>query len=126
MIVTHCPRKGVELTIHGRLATVLATLEAWRNEEVRLREEFQKTFQAQRDAGAFRTAEDRIRFMERVNAELESKKRSFARLQVSVIAGAGFEGFLPRCFGLNPSFRGPRQVKNLDPVTKDKNPRQFF
>jgi len=63
--------------------------------------------------------------MERVNAELESKKRSIERLQVSVVAGAGFAGFLPRCVGLKPSLRGPRQVKILIHSTEHKNPRSF-
>ena len=77
--------------IHGRLATVLATLEAWREEKSRLKAVLREEFVKKREAGVFRTAEDRIRFMERVNAELESKKRSFERFQVSMVAGAGFE-----------------------------------
>ncbi|WP_336057650.1 hypothetical protein [Nitratireductor sp. CH_MIT9313-5] len=65
IIVAPRDKKGVDLTIHGHLATVLATLEAWREEERRLKEGFHQEFVAKREAGAFQTVDDRIRLMER-------------------------------------------------------------
>jgi len=73
--------------IHGRLATILATLEAWHAEEAKLTEKYKKEYLERCAAGDLKTDEEEAAFIERVNAELESKRRSFERLQVSVVAG---------------------------------------
>lgn len=91
VIIAPNPIKGVDLMIHGRLATILATLEAWHAEEANLTEKYKQEYLEKCAAGTLKTDEEEAAFIERVNAELESKRRSYERLQVSVVAGAGFE-----------------------------------
>ncbi|WP_434056129.1 recombinase family protein [Roseibium sp.] len=91
VIIAPNPIKGVDLMIHGRLATILATLEAWHAEEANLTEKYKQEYLEKCAAGTLKTDEEEAAFIERVNTELESKRRSYERLQVSVVAGAGFE-----------------------------------
>ncbi|MFN3133929.1 recombinase family protein [Roseibium sp.] len=91
VIIAPNPVKGVDLMIHGPLATILATLEAWQKEEERLTETYKQEYLERCEAGELKTDAEEAAFIERVNAELESKRRSFERLQVSVVAGVGFE-----------------------------------
>ncbi|MEL7482360.1 MAG: recombinase family protein, partial [Pseudomonadota bacterium] len=100
VVIAPNPEKGVDLQVHGRLATILATLEAWKEEEARMTKDFQEEFADKCARGEIRTDVQEAVFLERINAELalradkfglESKRRSYERLQVSVVAGAGFE-----------------------------------
>ncbi|MEP1573580.1 hypothetical protein [Roseibium album] len=103
VIIAPNPIKGVDLMIHGRLATILVTLEAWHAEEANLTEKYKQEYLEKCAAGTLKTNEEEAAFIERVNTELESKRRSCERLQVSVFAGSGFGVFLPFCVGLCPA-----------------------
>ena len=80
--------RGVALEVHGRLAVMLAAVEAWNAEEARLQRSFLAEYAKLRDQGKFVTTEDRILFLQDMNAQIERRKRSFERFQLTVVAGA--------------------------------------
>lgn len=65
--------RGVSLEVHARLATILASIEAWNREEKRIRAEQHERFIEQRTGGAFKSTQDRIDFMNRVTKKLTRK-----------------------------------------------------
>jgi DNA invertase Pin-like site-specific DNA recombinase len=83
--------RGVSLEVHGRLAVILAAAEAWNAEEMRERKGYLEEYQKLRQEGRLPTTAERLSFLEDMNAELERRKRSFERFQLTVVAGAGFE-----------------------------------
>ncbi len=86
-------RRGTALEVHGRLASLLATIKAWEDEEKRLRSMWLQKFQAERKAGALVKTEEKLNFFKAMNREIEKRKHSFEHFlyQTPVVAGAGFE-----------------------------------
>ncbi|MEO1110369.1 MAG: hypothetical protein AAFX90_20855 [Pseudomonadota bacterium] len=58
VIVTPNPIKGVDLMIQGRLATILATLEAWYTEEASLIEKYKREYLEKCAAEELKTDEE--------------------------------------------------------------------
>ncbi|WP_430246043.1 recombinase family protein [Neorhizobium sp. DAR64861/K0K2] len=83
--------KTAELTIHGRLAAILAAQEAWREVSCDLRHQQSSQFARIRFAGEFKSLADRTKFLHRCEALLAEREQQWMLLQVSVVAGAGFE-----------------------------------
>ena len=86
-------KRGTSIEVHGRLASLLATVKAWEDEEKRLRSIWMRRFIAERKAGALARSEEKLQFLELMNREIEKRKHSFEYFlhQTSVVAGAGFE-----------------------------------
>ena len=55
--------KSAELTIHGRLAAILAAQEAWRDVSRELRSEQSAEFGRKSSAGEFKSLADRTKFL---------------------------------------------------------------
>ena len=83
--------KSAELTIHGRLAAILAAQEAWREVSRELRNQQSAEFVRKRSAGEFKSLADKTKFLRRCEALLAEREQEWMLLQVSVVAGAGFE-----------------------------------
>ena len=83
--------KTAELTIHGRLAAILAAQEAWREVSCDLRHQQSSQFARIRFAGEFKSLADKTKFLHRCEALLAEREQQWMLLQVSVVAGAGFE-----------------------------------
>lgn len=83
-------KRETALEVHGRLASLLATIKAWEDEEKRLRSIWLQKFQADRKAGALASTEEKLQFLEVMNREIEKRKRTFEHFlyQPSVVAGA--------------------------------------
>jgi hypothetical protein len=83
--------KTAELIIHGRLAAILAAQEAWREVSRELRSEQSAEFDRRRSAGEFKSLADKTKFLRRCEALLAERGQEWMLLQMSVVAGAGFE-----------------------------------
>ncbi len=83
--------KLANLTIHGRLATILASMEAFQDYSTRMREHYHRDYTTRVQAGEFGDAKGKIFYLGRVQEILRKKEASWRQLQVSVVAGAGFE-----------------------------------
>ncbi len=83
--------KSADLAIHGHLAAIMAAQEAWREASRELRERHAAEFVRKRAAGEFKTVQEKVRYLNRCQAILAEKEADWLRLQVSVVAGAGFE-----------------------------------
>lgn len=88
VVVHPLKARGVALEVHGRLAVMLAAVEAWNAEEARLQRSYLVEYTRLRDQGTFVTTEDRIRFLQDMNVQIKRRKRSFERFQLTVVAGA--------------------------------------
>ncbi|CCF20813.1 protein of unknown function [Pseudorhizobium banfieldiae] len=80
-----------DLSIHGHLAAILAAQEAWREASRELREQHSAGFVRKRAAGEFKTVQEKVKYLNRCQALLAEKEAEWVRLQVSLVAGAGFE-----------------------------------
>ncbi len=83
--------KSAELTIHGRLAGVIASMQAFQDYSAGLREQHANEFARRLRAGEFRDRAEKMAYLSRFEAVLAEEETSWRRLQVSVVAGAGFE-----------------------------------
>ena len=83
--------KSADLAIHGHLAAIMAAQEAWQEASRELREQHSAEFVRKRAAGEFKTVQEKVRYLNRCQAILAEKEADWLRLQVSVVAGAGFE-----------------------------------
>ncbi|MBY3102852.1 recombinase family protein [Rhizobium laguerreae] len=83
--------KSADLSIHGRLAGILSAQEAWREASRELRDQQSAQFVRMRSAGAFKSVADKTKFLLRCKAILGEREKEWMLLQVSVVAGAGFE-----------------------------------
>ena len=83
--------KSAELSIHGHLAAILAAQEAWQEASQGLRREHANEFGRRRKAGEFRTFQEKVAYLNRCQAILAEKEAEWMRLQVLLVAGAGFE-----------------------------------
>ncbi|MFT2215415.1 hypothetical protein ACLJYM_26860 [Rhizobium giardinii] len=77
--------KSAELTIHGRLAAILAAQEAWREASRELRDQQSAEFVRMRSAGAFKSVADKTKFLCRCEALLAEREKEWMLLQVSVV-----------------------------------------
>jgi hypothetical protein len=62
-------QRGTSIEVHGRLASLLATVKAWEDEEKRLRSIWMRRFIAERKAGALARSEEKLQFLELMNRE---------------------------------------------------------
>ena len=83
--------KTAELTIHGRLAAILAAQEAWREVSCDLRHQQSSEFARIRSAGEFKSLADKTKFLHRCEALLAEREGEWSNLHVLLVAGAGFE-----------------------------------
>ncbi len=83
--------KSADLAIHGHLAAIMAAQEAWQQASRELREQHSAEFVRKRAAGEFKTVQEKVKYLNRCQAILAEKEADWLRLQVSVVAGAGFE-----------------------------------
>jgi hypothetical protein len=117
--------KSAELTIHGRLAAILAAQEAWREVSRELRDQQSSEFVRKRSAGEFKSLADKTKFLRRCEALLAEQEQEWMVLQVSVVAGAGFEPARPPSTLATVSlFSRNIQLKLLDMLVTD-NLHQF-
>ena len=90
IVVTPAGR-GVTLQVHGKLPALLASMKAWELEEKSIRERHAKRFRILREDGNLGDIDSKMEFVERMNDEIQKRKRPFERFQFGVVAGAGFE-----------------------------------
>lgn len=79
--------KSADLSIHGRLAAILAAQEAWREASRELRDQQSAEFVGKRSAGAFKSVAEKTNFFLRCKAILGEREKEWMLLQVSVVAG---------------------------------------
>ncbi|MCP8897430.1 hypothetical protein KYK29_21095 [Shinella daejeonensis] len=83
--------KSADLTIHGRLATILASMKAFHEHSKAMRADFTDDYARRVRASAFKSQKEKIDFQARFRAVLADEEADWKRLQVSLVAGAGFE-----------------------------------
>ncbi|TCA72213.1 hypothetical protein E0H62_20025 [Rhizobium leguminosarum bv. viciae] len=83
--------RRADLTIHGRLASILASMEAFQDYSARMREHYHRDYSTRVKAGEFSDVKGKAYYLSRFQAILKEKEADWKRLQVSVVAGAGFE-----------------------------------
>ena len=83
--------RRADLTIHGRLASILASMEAFQDYSARMRDHYQRDYSNRVKADEFSDVKGRAFYLSRFQAILKEKEADWKRLQVSVVAGAGFE-----------------------------------
>ena len=83
--------KSAELTIHGRLAGVLASMQAYQDYSAGLHERHANDYTRGVRAGEFRDNKEKLDYLARFRAVLAEAEADWKALQVSVVAGAGFE-----------------------------------
>ncbi len=83
--------KSAELTIHGRLSGVLASMQAFQEYRAGLSKQNTNDFARRVRAGDFANSAEKLAYLDRFRAILASEEAEWRRLQVSVVAGAGFE-----------------------------------
>ena len=83
--------KTADLTIHGRLASILASMKAFQDYSKAMRADFTDDYARRVRAGAFKSQKEKLDFVARFRAVLAEEEADWKRLQVSVVAGAGFE-----------------------------------
>ena len=91
VIAPSADSKSADLTIHGRLAGVLASMQAFQEHSAGSRERHKNDFARRVRAGDFVNNPEKLAFLDRFRAILVSEEAEWRRLQVSVVAGAGFE-----------------------------------
>ncbi|MCM2477762.1 hypothetical protein HGO38_30405 [Rhizobium sp. CG5] len=83
--------KSPDLTIVGRLASILASMQAFHDYSAGSREQHKNEFARRVRASAFNNINEKLEFQNRFHAVLAEEEADWKRLQVSVVAGAGFE-----------------------------------
>ncbi len=83
--------KSADLTVHGHLAAIIAAQEAWREASKELQAKHAAEFVAKRKAGQLKTLDQKVAYLNRCQSILAEKEVEWMGLQVSVVAGAGFE-----------------------------------
>jgi hypothetical protein len=83
--------KKADLTITGRLASILASMAAWQEYSAALRKQHHAEFVRRRKAPEFRSQEEKLEYLNRFQSVLKERETEWKVLQVSVVAGAGFE-----------------------------------
>ncbi|WP_132662118.1 hypothetical protein [Rhizobium azibense] len=86
--------RRADLTIHGRLASILASMEAIQDYSARMREHYHRDYSTRVKAGEFSDVKGKAYYLSRFQAILKEKEADWKRLQVSVVAGAGFNHYL--------------------------------
>ena len=91
-VVTPSPDgKSADLTIHGRLATILASMKAFHEHSKAMRADFIDDYAQRLKDGELKGQKAKLDFVARFRAVLAEEEADWKRLQVSVVAGAGFE-----------------------------------
>ena len=80
-----------ELAVHGHIVSILAAMQAATIMEERLKAMHSLDYQKRWQAGELDTEAKRKKLLGDFAEELERRKLEWANLQVSVVAGAGFE-----------------------------------
>jgi hypothetical protein len=83
--------KKADLTITGRLASILASKAAWQEYSAALRLQHQTEFVRRRKEPEFRSLEEKLEYLNRFQSVLKERETEWKLLQVSLVAGAGFE-----------------------------------
>jgi hypothetical protein len=83
--------KAAELSIIGRLASILASMRAFQDYSAGIKERHRNEFARRVRAGEFKDRAEKMSYLHRFEAVLAEEETSWRRLQVSVVAGAGFE-----------------------------------
>lgn len=74
--------KSAELTIHGRLAGVLASMQAFQDYTAGLREQHANEFARRVRAGEFKDRAEKMAYLNRFQAVLAEEETSWRRLQI--------------------------------------------
>ena len=82
---------GVELYVHGAIVSILATMDTIKAMEAEFQTAQEYEYHDLMHKGILDTEAKRKKFLALCAEELEVKRREWADLQVSVVAGAGFE-----------------------------------
>ncbi|MFB0690285.1 recombinase family protein [Agrobacterium pusense] len=82
--------KAAELSIIGRLASILASMRAFQEYSAGLREQRANEFARRVRADEFKDRAEKMDYLHRFEAVLAEEEASWRRLQISVVAGAGF------------------------------------
>ncbi len=82
---------GVELYVHGAIVSILATMDTIKAMEAEFKTAQEHQYHALMHEGVLDTEPKRKKFLSLCAEELEGKRREWQDLQVSVVAGAGFE-----------------------------------
>ena len=82
--------KSADLTIHGRLATILASMKAFHEHSKAMRADFTDDYAQRLKDGELKGQKAKLDFVARFRAVLAEEEADWKRLQVSVVAGAGF------------------------------------
>jgi hypothetical protein len=92
VLVGHMPgHEPASLQVHGRIASILAAMEATTILEKQLKSIHWGWYLEAEDAGRLETEQKRQDLFKTMADDLEEKKAKWRNLQVSVVAGAGFE-----------------------------------
>ncbi len=91
LIVPSADGKAAELTIVGRLASILASMQAFQDYSAGLRQRHHDEYTRRAKSGEFTNLQERLDFQAHFQAVLAEAKAEWKMLQVSVVAGAGFE-----------------------------------
>ena len=83
--------KSADLTIHGHLAAVLASMQAFQEYSSGLKDRHRNEYARRVKAGEFSNQSEKLAYLERFRAALAAAEADWKLLQVSVVAGAGFE-----------------------------------
>ncbi|WP_202033818.1 recombinase family protein [Agrobacterium larrymoorei] len=83
--------KSTELTIYGQLAAIRASMQAFQEYSAGLTERHRNEFARRIRAGEFKNQSEKLAYLERFRAVFAEAEAEWKLLQVSVVAGAGFE-----------------------------------
>lgn len=88
IIVPSADGKAAELTIVGRLASILASMRAFQDYSAGLRQRHHDEYTRRAKASEFDNLQERLDFQARFQALLAKAEADWKRLQVSLVAGA--------------------------------------
>ncbi len=91
VIVPSADGKAAKLTIIGRLASILASMQAFQEYSAGIRQKHHDEFVSRVKSGGFANQQEKLDFHARCKAVLAEAEAEWKMLQVSVVAGAGFE-----------------------------------
>jgi DNA invertase Pin-like site-specific DNA recombinase len=83
--------RSADLAVYGQVVAILASLEAWEEHAKAIRQDASADFKKRLAAGSFRNAGEKLEYMNRFQRRLSEAHERWKLLQVSVVAGAGFE-----------------------------------
>jgi DNA invertase Pin-like site-specific DNA recombinase len=83
--------KETELTVYGQIVGILASMDALEAYEAEYKTAVNLEYYRQIDAGVLDTDDKQNKFLRHFDEELAKKRKDLKNLQVSVVAGAGFE-----------------------------------